>query len=222
MAMNTAGTIVKALREKRGFTQEALAARTGKPGVPALSKGTIFNIENDKHSANGATLSRVLAALNVSTLEEAALAAGLLRRSRPMSDGVGGIPILSEVPAGRGDYEPLPDDGAGMSIISRAAVPGITDPDAYALVISGDSMSPDYRDGSIVVCSPNTEHLPGEPYAIRFGAELNNECTMKLVTPMEGDKLLIHAINPAHPPRVVPREWVVNMDAVVAHFRKLR
>ena len=220
--MNRVATIVRALREKRGYGQEMLAARTGKPGLAPLSKGTIQNIESGKHSPNGATLARVLGALGVATLEEAAVAAGMLRRSRPAPDDAGGIPILSEVPAGRGDYEPLPDDGAGMSIISRAAVPGITDPDAYALIVTGDSMSPDYRDGSVVVCSPNTAHLPGEPYAIRFGAELNNECTMKLVTPMEGDKLLIHAINPAHPPRVVPREWVVNMDAVVAHFRKLR
>jgi transcriptional regulator with XRE-family HTH domain len=214
--MMNAGQIVRALREKRGMGQETLAAKTGKPNLPQLSKGTIQNLETGKHVPNGATLARVLAALGVSSLEEAAIAAGLLRKSRPASDGPGGIPILAEVPAGRGDYEAVLEDGDSMSIISRAAVPMVTDPDAYALVVRGDSMGPKYPNGSLVVCAPNAEHVPGAVYAIRFGAELDNECTLKRVTPMEGGKLLIHADNPAHAPRVIPQEWVVNMDRAVA------
>lgn len=134
-----------------------------------------------------------------------------------------GIPLLAEVPAGEGDPDPTMfglDNGLGVAYISRNFLPHITDPTAYALVVKGDSMADKYPDGIVVVCSPRAKHVPGKVYAIRFGSELDNECTLKRVTPLEGGKLLLMADNPKHEPqtRIVDREHVVRMDLVVARI----
>lgn len=42
-----------------------------------------------------------------------------------------------------------------------------TDPNAYALRVRGDSMSPAIRDGWVVWCEPNREPVPGEYVMVR-------------------------------------------------------
>ncbi len=145
-------------------------------------------------------------------------------QSRPAPDEQG-IPVLSEIPAGNGDADPTfegMDNGLGVDYISRAAVPGITDPLAYALKVVGDSMNRKYPEGTTVICSPSAPKESGKVYAIRFGAEMNNECTIKRlidVDPDDEDVILeCDSTNPAHKPRKVKREYIVRMDRVMARI----
>lgn len=132
--------------------------------------------------------------------------------------GETGIPILSECPAGDGDGDPTElglDNGLGVGYISRAALPMVTDPLAYALIVKGESMAPNYPEGIMVVCSPNAKQESGKVYAIRFGSELDNECTLKRVFIIDKERLLLQPDNPAHQAREVQREHIVRMDRVI-------
>lgn len=136
-------------------------------------------------------------------------------------DARGGIPILSEVPAGNGDFDPTQlglDNGVGMEYISRAAAPGVVDPLAYALIIRGDSMAPRLSPGMVIICSPAATHVSGKIYAVRFGSERDNECTVKRVYDIGGGMLMMHPDNPAYKPFTVNREHVVRMDMVTHVF----
>ena len=65
------------------------------------------------------------------------------------------IPLLSKIPGGTpvaftdGEYPA----GFGEEYVDRGDV---TDPNAFALVVEGDSMSPRINSGDIVIISPNT------------------------------------------------------------------
>ena len=46
-------------------------------------------------------------------------------------------------------------------------VPGVTDKDAFALEITGDSMLPVYRQGDIIIVSPNATVRKGDRVVVR-------------------------------------------------------
>ncbi|HEY1097062.1 MAG TPA: helix-turn-helix transcriptional regulator, partial [Alphaproteobacteria bacterium] len=73
-------------------------------------------------------------------------------------DGARQIPIIGCAQAGQAGYF---DDagypaGNGWDTIE---FPKMDDPAIYALEVAGDSMEPLYRDGDILIVSPNTEQL---------------------------------------------------------------
>ena len=46
-------------------------------------------------------------------------------------------------------------------------VPGVTDQEAYALEITGDSMLPVYREGDLIIVSPNTSLRKGDRVVVK-------------------------------------------------------
>ena len=87
------------------------------------------------------------------------------RAARP-DDGVTGaglpvqIPLINSVQAGY--PREFTDLGYPVRIADEyIAVPGVSDADAFAARVVGDSMAPDYREGDIVVFSPSVETSEG-------------------------------------------------------------
>lgn len=211
------GKAIRTLRESRGWSLDKLAQESRKP------KNTIANWETGKTKPHPGTIAAVLQALNVASIEDVLVRAGQMRRTRLAPPDEKGFPILSKVPGGNGDYDPQNegfDNGYAVEYFPRLAGIGVDDPDAYCLHVVGDSMAPEYEDGSLVICSPAATHIPGAVYAIRFGSELGDECTLKKVIPLDDDKLLLQPENPLHRPRVVSREHIVRMDRVVWMMKK--
>ncbi|MEM9019302.1 MAG: S24 family peptidase [Planctomycetota bacterium] len=131
------------------------------------------------------------------------------------------VPLINKVaaglPAGFTDLD-YPA-GGGEDLVH---VPGYTglhgqdDPDAFAAVIEGDSMTPDYRPGDIVVFSPLADVVDGSDCYARL--EPDHETTFKRVR-FERDggveRIRLVPLNKKYPVRTVDREQVAGLYRAV-------
>ncbi|MEM9374186.1 MAG: S24 family peptidase, partial [Planctomycetota bacterium] len=97
------------------------------------------------------------------------------------------------------------------------------DPDAFAARVIGDSMSPDYREGDIVVFSPALQVCDGMDCFVRL--EPDHESTFKRIyfeQPPSGEELIrIQPINNRYPSTTVPRDRVAGLYAGVSVIRRI-
>jgi phage repressor protein C with HTH and peptisase S24 domain len=83
--------------------------------------------------------------------------------------------------------------GAGWDEIST---PELSDPNAYALEISGDSMEPVFRDGDIIIVSPNAPVRRGDRVVCRTA---RGEVMAKELLRQSARRIELASLNPAHP-----------------------
>ncbi len=115
------------------------------------------------------------------------------------------LPLIGLARAGGEGYF----DDAGFPAGSgwdEVEVPGIADENAYALRITGDSMQPVYRDGDIIVVSPNTRTHVGDRVVVRLAS---GEVMAKLLKRRTAERITLASLNPeygevdVHPSAVV-------------------
>ncbi|MBC7771596.1 MAG: S24 family peptidase [Pyrinomonadaceae bacterium] len=134
------------------------------------------------------------------------------------------IPLINSVAAG------YPKEFSDMGYPTRVAdeyvrAPDIHDSDAFAARVVGDSMSPEYREGDIVIFSPARPVKAGMDCFVRL--ERDQETTFKRVyfEPGEGGeangKIRLQPLNPAYAPQVMARELVAGLYAAVSVMRML-
>lgn len=89
------------------------------------------------------------------------------------------IPVLNYIEAG--NPKPVIDDyhaGAGMSQIAvDSELDQELSMESFALVVSGNSMAPDYMEGDVVVVDPSVKPWPGDVVVAALDEE--NEATLK-------------------------------------------
>ncbi len=126
------------------------------------------------------------------------------------------VPVINSVQAG------YPSEFTDLGYPARVAdsyvsAPDVMDPDAFAARVVGDSMAPTYREGDIVVFSPERDTNPGSDCFVRF--ERDGETTFKRVyfeTGSEGQEMIrLQPLNSAYPPREVEREAVAGLYTAV-------
>jgi phage repressor protein C with HTH and peptisase S24 domain len=150
------------------------------------------------------SLSKVLEATN-STLDNfAALVYGARTVPAPGARGGAGrlaaitqrrVPLIGFAQAAGAGYF---DDG-GYPVggaWDEVGLPEISDPNAYALEISGDSMEPVYRDGDIVIVSPTTPIRRGDRVVTRTA---KGEVMAKQLVRRSARRIELRSLNPAHP-----------------------
>lgn len=129
------------------------------------------------------------------------------------------VPLINRVAAG------YPADFTDLGYPARVAdeyvrCPGLSDPDAFAARIVGDSMMPEYREGDIVVFSPARDVDNGSDCFVRIAPD--HESTFKRVY-FEGEAgeemIRLQPINNRYPPRVLPREDVLGLYRAVSVTR---
>ena len=74
--------------------------------------------------------------------------------------------------------------------------PGLSDPHAYALEISGDSMQPVYRDGDTVIVSPDSSVRRGDRVVVRTRS---GEVMAKILRRQTASKIELASVNPDYP-----------------------
>ncbi len=125
------------------------------------------------------------------------------------------VPVINRVAAG------YPTDFTDHDYPRRIAdeyiaAPDVVDPDAFAARVVGESMEPNYREGDIVVFSPEAAFESGCDYFVRL--EPDHESTFKRVF-IEGEggseTIVLQPLNAKFPPRVVKRENVSGMYRAV-------
>ncbi len=132
------------------------------------------------------------------------------------------VPVINKVPAG------YPADFSDLGYPARIAdeyirTPDLSDPDAFAARVVGDSMEPNYQEGDIVVFSPIREIIDGMDCFVRL--EPDHESTFKRIyfqTDEDGNEMIrIQPINNRYPPMTLPREQVAGLYAGVSVTRPI-
>jgi len=145
-------------------------------------------------AATGATLDQFVALISDS--------------ARPPAEGV---PLLGFAEAGAGGFF---DDGgfpAGKGW-DEIPFPAVEDEHAYALEISGDSMHPAYRDGTVIIVSPAAPIRRGDRVVVKtkLGEVMAKELKRKTAKMLE-----LRSLNPAHADRALTADEVLWVARIV-------
>ncbi len=131
--------------------------------------------------------------------------------SRDRSGGRRTVPLIGLAQAGAGGFF---DDGGFPTGggWDEVAFPEVPDPNAYALEISGESMMPLYRDGDIVIISPNASVRRGDRVVLktRDGEVLAKELKRRTENIIE-----LKSLNPEHPDRMIPTDKVAWLARII-------
>ncbi|MDB5545502.1 MAG: peptidase S24-like family protein [Hyphomicrobiales bacterium] len=131
--------------------------------------------------------------------------------SRNRSGGRRTVPLIGLAQAGAGGFF---DDGGFPTGggWDEVAFPEVPDPNAYALEISGESMLPLYRDGDIVIVSPNASVRRGDRVVLktREGEVLAKELKRRTENIIE-----LKSLNPEHPDRTIPLDKVAWLARII-------
>jgi len=121
------------------------------------------------------------------------------------------IPVVGYAKAGASGYFDEAGYPAGHGW-DQAGFPGLDDPHAYALKISGDSMEPAYRPGDVIVVSPSATVRRGDRVVVRSkrGEIMAKELIRK--TPQGLD---LRSLNPGHGDRRVAAKDVAWMARIL-------
>lgn len=138
------------------------------------------------------------------------------------------VPLINQVAAG------YPTGFTDLDYPARVAdqyinCPDLVDPDAFAARVVGQSMTPDYREGDIIVFSPAAEITDGCDCFVRL--EPNHETTFKRIyfdTDDTGDTgdtgptlIRLQPLNPKFPPTTHRREHIAGMYRAVWRYARL-
>jgi phage repressor protein C with HTH and peptisase S24 domain len=121
------------------------------------------------------------------------------------------VPLIGFAEAGAGGYF---DDGGfpvgkGWDEIS---FPSIDDEHAYALEVSGDSMEPAFRDGTVIVVSPAAAVRRGDRVVVKTkdGEVMAKELKRKTAKTIE-----LRSFNPTHSERILSMDDVLWIARIV-------
>ena len=120
------------------------------------------------------------------------------------------IPLIGFGQAGSGGYF---DDGgfpAGKGW-DEIAFPAVNDENAYALEISGNSMEPAYRDGTVIIVAPSASVRRGDRVVVKTK---DGEVTVKELKRRSSKSLELRSLNPEHKERTLPMRdvlWVARV-----------
>ena len=174
------GKRIADMRRERGYSQEELAE------LAMLHRVTIAKYETGQVEPGALAIGRIADALGVSTDE-------LLCRSEKLPPFVSmiknAVPIIGEIACG----EPIT---AQQNIEGYAELPDGVHAD-FALRCNGDSMTPTFEQGDLVLIRQQPDVEPGQIAAVG----IDDDATLKRVY-KHGDGVMLIADNPAYPPLV--------------------
>ena len=130
------------------------------------------------------------------------------------------IPLINRVAAGY--PREFTDLDYPVSVADEYVLcPDVTDPDAFAARVVGDSMEPEYAEGEIVIFSPAMDTPPGSDCFVRLLRD--NETTFKRIyIENDGRTIRLQPLNSAYPPQYVDREEIGGMYAAAFVMRQVR
>ena len=102
--------------------------------------------------------------------------------------------------------------GFRINVDGRSVFPRVDDENAYALEVTGDSMQPLYRDGDILIVSPNSAARKGDRVVLRT---TDGEVMAKILVRRTAKTIELASFNPAHPNLVFPVDRVDWMARIV-------
>lgn len=185
------GEIIKAEREKRGWSQADLGRRVG------ISQVAVKKIEGGQ-TRQSKFLARVALELG---LDLAQVDPAMAREPVP---GAAGAIIDRRQIYGPTDFRIYAAAEGGPGEIIRSSDPVDWQPrpqpvahvkDAYGLYVVGESMAPEYRPGDIALINPTLPQIGGEVYVFYAEKEGEARATIKHLRRATADKWLVSQHN---------------------------
>jgi phage repressor protein C with HTH and peptisase S24 domain len=193
------------LAAKSGHTASGLARAAGLDAT-AFNKSKRVG-PNGKHRwPSTESIAKILAATGSSFDAFAGLTAPKGARAPSRT-----IPLIGLAQAGsRGFFD---DSGfpAGSGWDDVAA-PDVSDEHAYALQISGDSMQPAYRAGTVIIVAPGEEVRRGDRVVVKT---VKGEVMAKELSKKSAKKVELKSLNPAYPVRTLDMSEIAFMSRIV-------
>jgi len=128
------------------------------------------------------------------------------------------VPVINKVSAGYpSDFNDL-DYPVGIAD-DYVRCPDLHDPNAFAVRVGGDSMEPKFREGDIVIFSPESEVHNGDDCFVRFATP--HETTFKRVFFEPDNKIRLQPRNDQYPPTVVKGDRINGLYRAIVRYEKL-
>jgi phage repressor protein C with HTH and peptisase S24 domain len=184
------------LAHQRGMTPSGLARRAGLDPT-TFNKSKRVTAEGKMRWPSTESIAKMLDAAGCSMAEFASFVTESRRPQRT-------VPLIGAAQAGAAGFF----DDAGYPVGSgwdEIPFPGVEDPHAYALEISGDSMLPAFRDGDVVVVSPSASVRRGDRVVVKT---LEGEVMAKQLTRRTALHIDLASINTEHPPITISLDQV--------------
>lgn len=196
VVQNDIGKRIAELRRERGMNQEELAE------LAMLHRVTVAKYESGQVEPGALAIGRIADALGVSA-DELLCRVDKLPPFINMVKGV--VPIVGEI-------------ACGQPITAEQNIDGFADlPDGvtadFALRCKGDSMTPTFQPGDLVLIRQQPEVQPGQIAAVG----IDGEATLKRFYKHGGGIVLV-ADNPAYPPQVYTAGTDVRMYGLAVGF----
>jgi phage repressor protein C with HTH and peptisase S24 domain len=195
---------IDGLAKRSGLSPSGLAKRAGLDPT-TFNKSKRITADGRARWPSTESVAKSLAATGASIDQFVAL---ISEAGQPMAEAV---PLLGFAEAGAGGYF---DDGgypAGKGW-DEIPFPAVDDEHVYALKISGDSMHPAYRDGTVIIVSPSATIHRGDRVVVktRDGEVMAKELKRKTAKALE-----LKSLNPEHPDRTLATEEVLWVARIV-------
>lgn len=181
------------LAASRGLSASALAKRAGLDPT-TFNKSKRVTRDGKLRWPSTESVSKVLTAVNATTVEFVAYLGTAEPEQRRR------VPVIGYAMAGKDGYF----DDAGYPAGSgwdEVAFPDLEDPHCYALEVTGDSMTPVYRDGDIIIVSPHGQLRRGDRVVAKTKS---GEVLAKELVRQTPRQLELISLNPAHGERIIP------------------
>jgi SOS-response transcriptional repressor LexA len=215
----TLGTRLRARREAVGLTQEKLAKQCG------VSRAAVAQWEAGVTRPGLDNLVRAAKALDVWLSWLTAGDQSLPDGPSPFSSAGARrqIPVIDYVRAGLWDAVADPyAPGGGLDDIATDLE---LSPKAFALVVRGESMDPEFRDGDKIIIDPEVTPQPGDFVVAKLDRE--DEATFKKYRPRGSDKdgapiIELLPINPDWPTLMINAEQPGRIVGTLIEHRRYR
>ena len=190
---------IDALAQRYGLSASGLAKRSGLDPT-AFNKSKRMTRDGRPRWPTTESIAKVLEATGA-TLHDFSTLASTEPRVRNRNEP---IPLIGMTQAGAGGFF---DDG-GYPVgggWDHVRFPRVDDENAYALEVTGESMAPLYRNGDILIVSPNAATRNGDRVVIRT---TDGEVMAKTLVRRTATTIELASLNPDHPNFVFPLDRV--------------
>jgi phage repressor protein C with HTH and peptisase S24 domain len=204
---NRVWNAIDALARRYNLSPSGLAKRAGLDPT-SFNKSKRVTGEGRPRWPTTESIAKVLEATGASFEDFTALITAQPRGIRATAQP---IPLIGLTQAGAGGFF---DDG-GFPVgqgWDQIRFPRVDDENAYALEVTGESMEPLYRDGDILIVSPNSAPRKGDRVVLRT---TDGEVMAKILVRRTAKTVELASFNPAHPNLVFPIDRIDWMARIV-------
>jgi phage repressor protein C with HTH and peptisase S24 domain len=197
---------IDGLADKHGLSASGLAKKAGLDPT-AFNPSKRVGPDGRERWPTTESLSKVLASVG-SSMDEFVI---FLTGRKGMEKMRTTIPLIGFAKAGKGGYFDDAGFPAGGSW-DEITVPGVKDLNAYALEISGDSMQPVYRQGDIIIVSPNATVRRGDRVVVKTK---RGEVMAKILQRQTSKGIELTSFNPEHEPKQLATDEVMWIARII-------